>query len=189
MYANVICSSNVSILTSLTWLDYQVGFHTWKSVCLSKLWITVAMIATKEAIKLLPHMSGNIFMHKSHGLLGLRNIVLFAFPCAEGWGHDNLNLWNVVLLYIHMEPNILPHTANALTPDNAQSLDSAVLNTVFLVHFGGVIMGAIASQITSLTIVYSTVYSQIKENIKAPCHCPLSGEFTGDRWIPGTNSQ
>ena len=26
--------------------------------------------------------------------------------------------------------------------------------------------------------------AQIKENIKAPRHWPLLGEFTGDRWIP-----
>ena len=45
-------------------------------------------------------------------------------------------------------------------------------------------MSAIASKITSLTIVYSTVYSHIKENIKAPRHWPLWGKFTGDRWIP-----
>ena len=31
--------------------------------------------------------------------------------------------------------------------------------------------------------------AQIKENIKAPCHWPLWGEFTGDRWIPRTNGQ
>ena len=37
-----------------------------------------------------------------------------------------------------------------------------------------------ASQITSLTSVYSTVIqAQIKENIKAPHHWPLCGEFTG----------
>ena len=30
---------------------------------------------------------------------------------------------------------------------------------------------------------------QIKENIKAPRHWPLGGEFTGDRWIPRTNGQ
>ena len=42
-------------------------------------------------------------------------------------------------------------------------------------------MGAIASQITSLTIVYSTVYSaQIKENIKALHRWPLCGEFPSD---------
>ena len=52
-------------------------------------------------------------------------------------------------------------------------------------------MSSMASQITSLTIVYSTVYihAQIKENIKAPRHWPLWGEFTGDRWIPRTKGQ
>ena len=51
-------------------------------------------------------------------------------------------------------------------------------------------MGAVASQITSLTIVYSTVYTDAdQENIKAPRHWPLCGEFTGDQWIPRTNGQ
>ena len=38
-------------------------------------------------------------------------------------------------------------------------------------------MGAMASEIASLTIVYSTVYSgaDIKKNIKAPRHWPLCG--------------
>ena len=49
-------------------------------------------------------------------------------------------------------------------------------------------MGAMVSQITSLTIVYSTVYSSTdkKNRIKAPRHSSLCGEFTGDRWIPRT---
>ena len=51
-------------------------------------------------------------------------------------------------------------------------------------------MDAKASQITSLTIVYSTVYqAQIEENIKALRHWPLWGEFTGVRWIPHTKGQ
>ena len=33
------------------------------------------------------------------------------------------------------------------------------------------------------------VQVQIKENIKAPRHRPLWGEFTGDRWIPRTKDQ
>ena len=33
------------------------------------------------------------------------------------------------------------------------------------------------------------IRTQIKENIKAPRHWPLCGEFTGDRWIPRTNGQ
>ena len=48
-------------------------------------------------------------------------------------------------------------------------------------HYDDVIMGAIASHITSLTIVYSIVYqTQIKESIKAPRHWPLCGELTGE---------
>ena len=53
-------------------------------------------------------------------------------------------------------------------------------------NYNEVIMSAIASQITSLTIVYSTVYSDTDQS---PHHCPLCGEFTGDRWIPHTNGQ
>ena len=75
-----------------------------------------------------------------------------------------------------------------------------VIGTVTLVHAGlmgiagthytDVILGAMASQITSFTIVYSTVYSGADErNIKAPRHWPLCGEFTGDRSTPRTNGQ
>ena len=46
-------------------------------------------------------------------------------------------------------------------------------------------MDSMAFQITSLAIVYLTVYSaQIKENIKAPRHWPLCGEFTGTGEFP-----
>ena len=33
------------------------------------------------------------------------------------------------------------------------------------------------------------IQAQIEENIKAPRHWPLYGEFTDDRWIPRTNGQ
>ena len=47
-----------------------------------------------------------------------------------------------------------------------------------------------ASQIMSLTVVYqSFIQAQIKENIKAPRHWPLCGEFTGDLWIPRAKGQ
>ena len=47
-------------------------------------------------------------------------------------------------------------------------------------------MSAVASQINSLTIVYSTVIqAQIKENTKAPRHWSLCGEFTGDSQLTG----
>ena len=56
-------------------------------------------------------------------------------------------------------------------------------------HYSDVIMGSIASQITSLTNISSNVYSGTDQNIKAPRHWPLCGKFTGDRWIPRTKGQ
>ena len=50
-------------------------------------------------------------------------------------------------------------------------------------HYSDVTMGAIASQITGLTIVYSTVYSDAHQR-KHPRHWPLCGEFTGDVEFP-----
>ena len=53
-------------------------------------------------------------------------------------------------------------------------------------HYSDVIMGAMVSQITGVSIVCSTVCS---ENIKASGHWPLWGEFTGDQWISHTKGQ
>ena len=60
-----------------------------------------------------------------------------------------------------------------------------------LTHYDDVIMGVMASQITSLTILYSTVYSGAdqRKHYKVPRRWPLCAEFTGDRWIPRTNGQ
>ena len=37
--------------------------------------------------------------------------------------------------------------------------------------------------------LFTQLIIQIKENIKAPRHWPLCGEFTGDWWIPRTKGQ
>ena len=55
-----------------------------------------------------------------------------------------------------------------------------IMQTVRVCHYNGVIMGAMAYQITNFTIVYSTVYPGVDQRkIKAPRHWPLCGEFTG----------
>ena len=52
-------------------------------------------------------------------------------------------------------------------------------------NYSDVLKEFMASQITSLTIFTQPfIQAQIKENIKAPRHWPLCGEFTGDWWIP-----
>ena len=49
------------------------------------------------------------------------------------------------------------------------------------VHYSNVKLGTMTSQITSITIVYSTVFqAQINKNIKALRHWPLRGQFTGE---------
>ena len=69
-------------------------------------------------------------------------------------------------------------------------LSSVVWKTPHLhVHYNDVIMSMIASQITSLTVVYSSIKSADRSKIKAPRDWPLWGEFTGDRWIPRTKGQ
>ena len=52
-------------------------------------------------------------------------------------------------------------------------------------------MSAMASQITRLTIVYSTVYSGTDERNASKLRVtgPLWAEFTGGRWIPRTRDQ
>ena len=51
-------------------------------------------------------------------------------------------------------------------------------------------MGAMVSQITGVSIFTQPfVQAQIQENINAPRHWPLWGEFTGDRWIPLSKGQ
>ena len=57
-------------------------------------------------------------------------------------------------------------------------------------YCNGVIMGAMASKTTGLTILYSTVYSCADQRKhQTSRHWPLCGEFSGDRWIPCTNGQ
>ena len=52
----------------------------------------------------------------------------------------------------------------------------------FHIMYSDVIMDAMTSEITGVSVVYSTVVqAQIKESSKAPRHWPLWGESLGDR--------
>ena len=50
-------------------------------------------------------------------------------------------------------------------------------------------MSTMVSLITGVSIVLPFVQAQIKDNIKAPRHWPLWGEFTGDWLISRTKVQ
>ena len=58
-----------------------------------------------------------------------------------------------------------------------------------LFHYGDVIMSAMASQITGVTIVYSTLCSGADKKYQSPASLAFVREFTGDRWIPLTKGQ
>ena len=58
----------------------------------------------------------------------------------------------------------------------------SVNKVCFKYHYSDIIMGPMASQITTLTTVFTQrfIQAETKENIKAQRHWPLWGEFTGD---------
>ena len=74
----------------------------------------------------------------------------------------------MVIVHISKNMNYFGEKCHITVPDSQR------------IHYSDVIMGATASQITSLTIVYSTVYSGADENDKASRHWPLCGEFTSE---------
>ena len=58
------------------------------------------------------------------------------------------------------------------------------------IHYGDVIMGALASQITRLAIVYSTVYSDADERKhQSSASLAFVWGIHRDRWIPRTKGQ
>ena len=86
--------------------------------------------------------------------------------------------------------DLIALASNFILKNNFRNSDIYFCRLYITTHYNDVIMGTMTSQNTSLMIVYSTVYSDAdQENIKAPRHWPLCGEFTGDRWIPHTNDQ
>ena len=60
----------------------------------------------------------------------------------------------------------------------------------FIWHYSDVIICVMVSQITGVSIVYSTVCSGADQRKhQSSVHWPLWREFTGDRWIPRTKGQ
>ena len=70
------------------------------------------------------------------------------------------------------------------------SLDRLVGTYFVMFHYDDVRMGAIASQITSLTIVYSTVYSDADQRKhQSSASLAFVWGIHRDRWIPRTKGQ
>ena len=80
------------------------------------------------------------------------------------------------------------HDGNKTHSHNIKEHLGMLFPILFNTHYGDLIMRAMASPASRL-FTQQFIQTQIKENIKAPHHWPLCGEFTGDRWIPHTNGQ
>ena len=73
---------------------------------------------------------------------------------------------------------------------NDSSLSKHIYLLSKLSHYSDVIMGAMASQITGVSLVYSTVCSGANQRkYQNSASLALVGEFTGDQWIPLTKCQ
>ena len=102
----------------------------------------------------------------------------------------SLSLWrqyNGVEIFMSIQGiyhNLVQHVSYDL-------VNNASRNTSETHHYSDVIMSAMASQITGVSIVYSTVCSGA-ENIKVSRHWPSWGKFTAERWFParsGSNGE
>ena len=71
------------------------------------------------------------------------------------------------------------------------SLTALIFLFVFflIIHYSDAITRLRLESLASWLFTQPFVQAQIKQNITAPRHWPLWGEFTGDRWIPRTKGQ
>ena len=104
----------------------------------------------------------------------------------------NSIVWNVYML-VRIYGLIKKHCGNhnqikhkSTTISNSDTMKA--LHS--LKHYNQVMMGAMASQITSIaSVTQPFIQARTKENIKVPRHWPLWGEFTSNRWIPHANGR
>ena len=108
----------------------------------------------------------------------------FETPSRPLWRHCNDIRENRERVKMYIYDRILWFCYDLVLPNFTYI--SNVTMAIAQSHYSDVIMCAMASQITCVSIVCSTVFFQakIKENIKVPRHWPLWGESTSDPWIP-----
>ena len=90
----------------------------------------------------------------------------------------------------HNSDKRIIHSAWIYHRENQTYISIQMLFSMVLNHYGDVIMGTIASQITSLTIVYSTVYSGADQRKhQSSASLAFVRGIHRDRWIPCTKVQ
>ena len=123
----------------------------------------------------------------------LRNIDALRFrqkvsSCSCGVTHWNRNIILMKMSSLVTSKVVKITDSGTASDENVVKLTYKVtfykyLNSFFFFcHYNGVIMGAIASQITSLTIVYSTVYSDADQRKHQSC-CVIAITVAGNYLI------
>ena len=102
--------------------------------------------------------------------------------------------WNLALFFqeqtsldarIYWKNLVYTMPADALALNVIKSSSAMAWIMYRKTHYCDVIMGAMGSQFTSLTIVHSTVYSGVDQRKhQSSASLAFLWEITGDRWIP-----
>ena len=167
---------------------FQMHFREWKVQMLFSDWS-------------LDHSTGIVIMGMLWGNNdGKPSLVLEMAWCHQATSHCMDQCWQRPMTpYGVTRPQLVNWfwCTNAYTIENSISFSDSLSTIAAKIttkangangNYSDVIMSAMAFQITGVSIVYSTVWS-CTENIKAPRHWSVWGEFTCDRWIPRTMCQ
>ena len=151
-------------------------YKVYKSVSWNSLFFTSAKILARTLVMVMSLLQEEnlLICCILRALCDTRNIF-----CTNPFYVDtNANALLMILSLLQKEkllmcpiPNALWNTRNRFctNPFCWHQISVGLLSMVLLLHYSGIIMSAMASQITGVSIVYSTVFvqGQIKQNIKA----------------------
>ena len=127
-----------------------------------------------------------LYYHRSSILVG-QHICIETAPIPIQYIYSYA--YSILVLFCHANHKLVFNWCNVLCQffsvacHRVNPMGQSFIIHIF--HFGDVIMGAMASQITSLTIVYSTVYSGAGQRNRSKFHVtglcvgnsPVTGEF------------
>ena len=105
------------------------------------------------------------------------------------------SLWSSDAIWRHWSGQVWLSSGDGLVPSLVRSIDNHPITIsqempMSSTHYNDVIMTTMASQITSLAVVYSTVYSDADQRKhQSSASLAFVWGIHRDRWIPRTNGQ
>ena len=176
-----------STLLALCEGNPPVTGHQWDSVAMMISWHGNVFYITgplwgestcdRSSVRFCGHddiMTWKCFLHYWPFVRGIHLWQVISEILWPWWCHD-MEMFSTLLTICEGNPPV----TGGFPSQRASNVD----NVFFVVS--DVIIGGMASRLCTQQFVQM----QIKENIKAPRHWPLWGEFTSDRWISCTKGQ